>query len=513
MRAWCLVAAVAAAVPAGAQQRNAASHAPPAELDAYIRQTVRDWGLPGVAVAVVRGDSVLFVRGYGVREIGGRDSVDEHTVFDAASLTKSFTATVVAMLVDEGRMRWDAPVRTYLPELAFSDPYLTANVTLRDLLSHRTGLRASNAMWRTTGIPRDEVLRRVRFIPVQSSFRTALVYSNVGYTIAGEASARAAGRQWEALVRTRILDPLGMRDSFLWSEWAAHAGRDANVASAHTILGGVHQVVDRRDGTPERDGRNGTAPAGSVQSSAWDLARWMRFHLTGGRIDGRKLVSDSALGETHSPQLVVPTTPAFRETRALRYFAAYGMGWQVWDYRGHPELWHSGSGNGQLAYMALLPKDSLGVVVLVNTWRAPYIHGAIAGRILDYYLGVPWQDDSREALRADSAAMARSAAAAAGPEPPPGRLARPLAAYAGVYTDPLHGEMTVRAEGDRLVLQVAHGQVVDLYPERGDTVRTRWRTPLFDAQYRGRAVFAPASGRVRSLTLPVGRDTVHATRP
>lgn len=512
-RSCFLVAALTAALPADAQQRNAASHAPPAELDAYTRQAVRDWGLPGVAVAAVRGDSVLFVRGYGVREIGGRDSVDEHTAFDAASLSKSFTATIVAMLVDEGRMRWDAPVRTYLPELAFSDPYLTANVTIRDLLAHRTGLKTSNAMWRITGHPRDEVLRRVRFIPVQSPFRTSLIYSNVGYAIAGEASARAAGQPWETLVRARILDPLGMRDSFLWSEWAAHEGRGANVASAHTVIGGVHQVVDRRDGTPERDGRNATAPAGSVQSSAWDLARWMRFHLTGGRIDGRKLVSDSALHETWSPQVLVPTTAAFREARQLRYFAAYGMGWQVWDYRGHPLLWHSGSGNGQLAYMALLPRDSLGVVVLVNTWRSPFIHGSLAARIIDHYLGEPTRDYSGEALRADSAAAARAAAAPAPSAPAPARaFARPLAAYSGVYTDPLHGEVTVRAQGDQLILQVAQGQVADLHPQRGDTVRVRWRTPLFAAMYTAPAIFTPETGRVQSLTLPVGRDTIRASR-
>jgi CubicO group peptidase (beta-lactamase class C family) len=501
--------------PAAGQGGPPAGAAPPPELDAYLQKALRDWGLPGLAVAVVRNDSILYARGYGVREMGKPERVDEHTAFDAASLTKSFTSAAIAMLVDEGKMGWDVPVRRYLPELELADPYLTQNVTLRDLLSHRTGLRASNPMWRFTGNPRDEVLRRTRHVPVQVPFRTALVYSNLGYTIAGEASARAAGEPWESLIRRRLLDPLGMTDSFLWSEWGRHPASLRNVASAHAMIDGRQQVIDRRDGAPDRDGRNTTAPAGSVQSSALDLARWMRFQLAGGTLDGRRLVSEAALAETQAPQIVVPTTAAFREARQLRYFAAYGMGWQVWDYRGHPMLWHTGSGNGQLAYMALLPRERIGVVVLINSWRSTILHGSLVARILDFYLGEPTKDYSGELLRSDSAALVqvearrRAFAAAADSVRPP---LRPLGAFVGTYHDPLHGDVSIAREGEGLTLRLSRGEVAELRPWRGDTLLVQWRRPLLAEQYTAFAVFPAGDTSPRSLVIALGRDTVAGTR-
>ncbi|HEY0038393.1 MAG TPA: serine hydrolase [Longimicrobium sp.] len=510
------VLSVALAGPAASQRAAQPGPDPAAGVDAYIARVLSDWALPGIAVAVVRNDSVVFARGYGVRELGRPERVDEHTAFDAASLTKSFTSAAAAMLVDEGKMQWDAPVRTYLPELQFMDPYLTSAVTMRDLLSHRTGLRGSNLLWRFTGHSRDEVLARARYIAPQAPFRSGWVYSNVGYTIAGEAAARVAGQPWEALIRQRILDPLGMTDSFLWAEWGRHPASLRNVASAHAMIDGRQQVIDRRDGAPDRDGRNSTAPAGSLQASAVDLARWMRFQLAGGVVDGRRLVSEAALGETQAPQLVVPSTAAFRASRQLKYFPAYGLGWQVWDYRGRPMLWHSGAGNGQYAYMAMLPGERLGVVVLVNSWRSGVVHGNLASYILDAYLGEQGRDYSAEALRADSASLVQEAArrrafaAAQDSVRPP---LRALGEFVGAYVDTLYGEVTIAREGRGLRLRLAQGEVADLEPWRGDTLRVRWRTPLFREQFSSLAVFPAGTGAAPSVVIPLGRDTVRAFRP
>jgi CubicO group peptidase (beta-lactamase class C family) len=519
LRPWIFALCAALSTRDAVAQQTAA---PPAAIDTYIRRALVDWKVPGIGVAVVRSDSVLFARGYGVRELGKPEMVDEHTVFDAASLTKSFTATLAGMLVDEGRMRWDAPIRTYLPELVFPDPYLTENVTVRDLLAHRVGLQRGDFMWRFTGYDRAEVLRRVRYLRHDLPFRTGLVYSNIGYTIVGEASARRGGAPFETLIRRCILDPLGMRDSYLWSERDGDRLPRANVATSHVVsLDGIQVAVDDRDGPPTADGRNSTAPAGTVQSSVADLATWMRFQLAGGALDGRRLVSELALTELHSPQVIVPTTPAFRRARGLDYFAGYGMGFQVFDYHGHPMLWHSGGGNGQIAYMAILPREQLGVVVLINSWRAPVLHGTIAGRILDHYLGRPASDNTAEALRADSAATAAAATRwqqFLGTRDTSGRKPRRSpASYAGTYEDVLHGAVTIAASHDSLTLELGRpgmGAKADLEPWSGDSLFVRWRNPVYRAANPTLVVFSGASigGRPDRLMVRLGNDTLQARR-
>jgi CubicO group peptidase (beta-lactamase class C family) len=503
---WILVGLMT--VPRVLAQTPARPTALPADVEAYVAKVLTDWQLPGIAIAVVRNDSVLVAKGYGVRAIGKPDRVDEHTVFDAASLTKSFTATALAMLVDEGKIGWDDPVRRHLPELDLGDPYLTANATLRDFLAHRTGLQAGNFLFRFTGYDRPEILARMRYLRKEIPFRTGWVYSNIGYTIAGEAGARAAGMSYDVLIRRRILEPLGLRDTHLWSEgdpWMA-----GNVARPHAVIDGVQQPIRGRDN------RTSTSPAGAVQSSAWDLARWMRFHLGDGTFDGRRLVSDTAFYAMHSPHIVIPAPARFRQARQLEHYPSYGMGWQVWDYRGHPLLWHSGSGNGQIAYMALLPKDRLGVVVLVNSWRAPIVHGAIANRIIDTYLGLPTRDYSGELLRGDSAARSRAVDPHAQLEASRvkrTRPSRPLKDYAGVFVDSLYGAFTIRVEGDSLTLQMGRGEVAGLSHWHYDTFHVWWRTPLFRQDFMTLAAFAlDATGRPVSFRMRLNRDPVAAER-
>jgi CubicO group peptidase (beta-lactamase class C family) len=492
---------------------------PPAEIDRYVQKALVDWGVPGIAVAVVRGDTVLFAKGYGVRELGQSGRVDEHTVFDAASITKSFTATAAAILVDEGRLRWDDRVQQYLPELEFPEPYLTANMTLRDLLSHRVGLQAANFVWRFTGYDRAEVLRRVRFLHTVMPFRSGMVYWNTGYMIAGEAVSRAAKMPWGALIRQRLLEPLEMRDSFLWSERDSGPGaRALNVAKSHIVSDGKQIPIDNRDGAAGRDGRNVTEAAGAVQSSVYDLTRWMILHLNNGVIEGRRLVSDSTMQEMHSPQVIVPTPASFRAARQLEFFATYGLGWQVWDYRGHPMLWHSGSGNGQIAYMALLPRDRLGVVVLINSWRAPILHGALASRIVDHYLGFAPRDYSAEALRGDSAALKRAAESwqkFLQTRDTVARAMRPATGYAGVYDDSLHGAITVRPAGGSapLTLQMGRGEIADLERWNGDSLFVKWRNPVYRDNFPTLAIFSrDVAGTATGLMMRLNRDTVRAVR-
>ena len=482
-----------------------------ARLDSALARAREAWDIPGMAVAVVRGDSVLMVKGYGVRELGKPGRVDANTIFDAASLTKSFTSAAIAMLVDDGRMRWDDPVRRHLPWLELGTPSLTSEVTIRDLLSHRPGLESANGAWYFTGIDRRELLRRMRFLRQTAPFRTTLVYSNIGYTAAGEASAAAAGMPWEELIRTRILDPLGM--SRTTARFVA-AATLPNVASPHSVVDGVHQPIAR-----EGAARDVTAPAGAIQSSASDLARWLRFQLGGGTLDGRRLVSEAALRQTWEPQLIVPSTPEFRRSRNLRFGAYYGMGWQVWDYRGHPMLWHTGAGDGQRAWMAIYPEERLGVVVLFNSWvltSAPPLHGIIAGCIADALLALAPPDcegNARTLRAADSARYtgvlrAMESTRLAGTAP-----SRPLAAYAGTYADSLYGDLHVRLEGGRLTLQAGSGAIADLSHWHLDTFTARWRDPFQGFSFPTRVAFAlDELGEPTSIRLRLRNDEVTAGR-
>jgi len=497
---------LASSPPGSAQQAGAGAAPFPVELDRYIAKVVADGQIPGLAMAVVRNDSVLVAKGYGVRELGKPGLVDEHTIFDIASLAKSFTATAVAILVDRGLLRWDDPVRLHLKDLVLPTPGLTDSATVRDFLSHRTGLHAANTMWGRTAVERGEVLRRVRYLPVVAPLRQEMIYSNVGYTVAGEAAAAAAGASFEALLRDLIIRPLGLART-TWSYEQA-AGMP-NLAVSHATYAGRQQPVRRETQ------RHSTAPAGAVQSSVLDLTRWMRLHLNLGVLDGMRLVSDSAMRELQTRQTGIPTTAAMRAARLVEDSAVgYGMGLQVMDYRGHPLRWHTGNGDGQIAYLALLPRDRLGVVVVVNTWSVPLIHMALVNRILDTYLGYPPRDWAGEtlarvpAVRAAQDSQASTVAAMQTDAPPP----LPLRAYAGRYDEPLYGPVLVRAGPAGLTLQMGEGETADLEYHGAAGFYVRWRDPFVRDYWGTHVTFEALGASVVSLSTRIGRDAFTAQR-
>jgi CubicO group peptidase (beta-lactamase class C family) len=478
----------------------------PAELDRYITHVIQQWQIPGLAIAVVRNDSTLVAKGYGVRQLGKPARVDENTVFDIASLTKSFTSTAAAILVDRGVLRWDDPVQRYLPELVLPTDTLTKQATLRDFLSHRTGLDPANMMWVPTAVDRQEVLRRMRYLRPIARLRQTMVYSNIGYTVAGEAAAAAAHTSFENLLRDVVIKPLNMSSTTWTYEQAASM---PNVAASHATIEGRQQVISRE---LQRDA---IAPAAAVQSSVRDMTRWMRLHLNNGVLDGKRLVSESTMRAMHSVQVGIPTTPAMRAARLVQdTVIGYGMGWQIMDYRGHRVWWHTGNGDGQIAYMALFPNDRLGIIVLVNTWSAPLVHGALVNRILDTYLGYEPRDWAAEAFaRVPAMARAQDSATRAmdamkSPTPP----LLPLTAYAGTYEHPLFGPVHVRAEPSGLTLQMGEGQTADLEFHGGDAFFTRWRDSFFLEYYGTHVQFTGAADSIVSLTTRMNRDEFTATR-
>lgn len=470
----------------------------PKELDDYLEDAVKRSQSPGVAVAVVKDGKVLATKGYGVRTLGKPERVDENTVFDTASLSKSFTAAVIATLVDEGKMRWDDPVRRHLPHFELADPYRTANVTIRDLLAHRVGLEQGNFVMRFTNYDTAEVIRRMRFLEERNPFRTGFIYFNLGYAAAAEAAAAAAGVPFVDLIRTRLLEPLGMRDST--------AGPDhtlaANHASSHGLVDGVHSPIRTHK-------RHNIYGANAVNSTARDMTRWLLFSLGDGTWEGKRIISAAAMREMQSPHNIIPTTPEMRAARGVHFFGAYGLGWQVMDYRGHKMFWHSGSADGMPVYMCILPEEKIGVLVMTNSWEAGVLHGALAGRILDTLLGKPLKDNAGEAIE-----MQRNASA---PAPEPVRIAdtkpsRPLDAYAGPYVDTPHGDMVITHEGGKLTLQFGGGEKADLEHWHHDVFRVRWQDRVNGWADSFAAFALDATGTPRRFEMNLGRDVIEAVR-
>jgi CubicO group peptidase (beta-lactamase class C family) len=475
VRSAVLLAAVGLALPAGAQQ------GPLRGLDAYVEDAMRDWHVPGMALAVVKDDSVVYMRGFGVRELGRPERVDAHTSFAIASTTKAFTATAVAMLVDEGKVRWDDPVARHLPGFFVqADPGLSGDLTVRDLLSHRTGLPTADVLWYASGSTSDDILRRLRYVRPFAAPRSRYMYNNNAYLLAGMVVERASGMPWAEFVRTRILQPLGMNETL-----TGFQGLDArgNVATPHV------EVRDTVHPIPYLDFDN-IGPAGSMNSSVHDMTRWMRTQLAGGvRPDGERLVSEIQHREMQSPQFVIPQSQYYPAARLARpNFTAYGLGWFMQDYRGRKVVMHTGSIDGMSALLALVPEERLGMVVYLNLDHAELRH-ALMYRVFDAFVGAPPRDWSTEMRtlygasdeQARAAERALEAKRAAGTRP---SLA--LDAYAGTFADPdsLHPAVTIRAEGGRLVATLGGGDHTGVMEHwHYDVFRVRWANPIMGEDF------------------------------
>jgi CubicO group peptidase (beta-lactamase class C family) len=476
----------------------------PPELDAYIEKARKDSTVPGLAIAVVDANGVVTAKGYGVRRLGSPELVDADTHFDCASLTKSFTAAMIATLVDEGKLHWDDRVRDIMPSISFGDPYLDANVNLRDLLTHRVALQPANMLARFSNYDQAEVFRRIRYLKPQGPFRADFVYSNLMYTLAGAMAEQVTGKRWGTLVRERLLTPLGMNDTNTEEDLSV-----PNSASPHALLDNMQKPVKSYYWKT-------MAPSAAIASTARDMARWLQFQLGDGTWEGKRIVSVASMEAMHSPQVIIPTTAAMRASRGVDYFAGYGFGWQVFDYHGRPMLWHSGNGDGMPSYMAILPKQKLGVIVMTNTWVARLLHGALAGYILDTLLGVELTDNAKGAIDLERTDRERYAAAVAEEDKKRVKNTHPsvaLAEYAGTYNDPLFGDMKVTLQGDKLALQFAGGEIADLSHWHYDTFEVFWREPLLRWYYGTAVTFSlDGDGKPSRLQMRLNRDDIDAKK-
>ena len=427
---------------------NAQTTEPYPGLDAYITKAIRSWNIPGVGVAIVRNDSVIYAKGFGVLGVTNRAPVNERTLFEIGSSSKAFTATLIAMLVSDGKMRLDDRITNYLPDFRLYDPIANEAVTIRDALSHRSGIARGELIFLGAGISRAEVVHRVRFLKPESPFRSKYSYQNIMYVTAGEAAGKAAGSTWDELIRERIFKPLGMTTSATNYQGLEYE----NVALPHRLDHDSLHLQSRMDG-------ENIGPAGAILSSAADMAQWLRFQLKDGVVNGKRLVSSAALRETHTPQMLIIGGGGGRggggdSLPPVTHFDTYAMGWMVQDFRGQLVWQHGGNTLGMTAAVGMMPEKKFGVVILSNMQSAA-LPELLRQYIFDRELGVPMRDWSGDAFtrflaqrrRVDSVEKAQAIEHPANAVPP-----LPLTAYAGMYTDSLYGDATVEIKDGYLEL-------------------------------------------------------------
>ncbi|OZF07926.1 hypothetical protein CH300_04145 [Rhodococcus sp. 15-1154-1] len=481
---------------------RAAVDAAVGQLDGYVEDMMARTGAPGIAVAVVYQDEVLYSKGFGVRKVGEPDPVDASTMFQLASVSKPVASSVVASLVGEGKLEWDEPIRRFEPGFAVSDPYVTENAGFTDLMSHRSGLPDhAGDLLEDLGYSYDEIIARLNQVPLEP-FRDNYDYTNYGFSAAGVAAAKSQGTTWAELSEEKIYEPLGMTNTTSsqqeWVDSPNHAFNHVPTEPGSTTWEAKY-VSD-----PE-----GQAPAGGAASSVDDMAQWIRMELAGGEYDGTTVVEPEALQFTHQAHsLAHPAeTPGARDT-------FYGIGFNVGtDSQGRVEVSHAGAfGLGASTDVVMLPSEQLGIVVLANT--APVgVSETIAAQFMDYAKNGELTVDWAPFIAGQFEKMVAHGRSETDYENPPASTtpAQEPSSYVGTYTSPFYGAAEVTAEGDELVLKLGK-ELQSSYPLTHYDGDTYWFEPVGEnASGPTGAEFALTPGAPTTLTVeyldPLGLGT------
>ena len=439
-----------------------------AEIDTYAQKVMTDWKQPGMAIAIVKDDKVVFAKGYGTRELGKTAPVDADTVFAIASNSKAFTTAALAMLVDEKKIAWNDKVSKYLPDFQLYDPFVTSELTIRDLVTHRVGLDtfSGDLLWYETSFTTDEILQRVRYLKPVSSFRTQFGYQNLMFIAAGKVIEKVSGKPWCSFITERILTPLGMSRTTCSIKTLPD-----NSAFPHNESGGALRVLHRGN-------VDSAYSAAALNSSVNDLSKWMRTQLGKGKFEGKQLFSEAQAWGLHQPYLAQQISEPGSKNNPTRHFTGVASGWFVYDYYGKKIINHSGGLDGMLSYTHLIPEENVGFVVLTNSEYPVFT--VMASKIRDVFVGAPKRDWSGEALEqakrnktaADEETKKADAARVANSKP---TLA--LKDYVGAYSDDLYGAVNITEENGRLVMRFSHSPnfVADLEHWHYDTFQIKWR--------------------------------------
>jgi CubicO group peptidase (beta-lactamase class C family) len=509
-RNW--LGALVRATAASAMLLATTAHAaPPADIDVFAQHVLEAFETPGMSIAIVERGQPTVLRSYGVRRMGQPAQVDEDTLFAIGSTTKAFTSATLATLVDEGKLTWDTRVSDVLPGFKLQDAYASSEMTVRDLLVHRSGLGLGAGDLLFYPPPSDrtraEIVHSLRYIKPASSFRSTFAYSNMMYLVAGEVIKAVGGASWEEAVRQRIFAPLQMTSSTTSSLLPAGANRAWPHSRITTDMRGDGPVVALAAPVDI----DIVGPSGSIQSSTADIARWLELQLGRG-LDPRtnkRVFSEAQAREMWTPQMVVPVAPNPRGLElAQAAYKAYALGWSVSDYRGTQIVAHGGGVPGMVVLLAMVPSRDVAFAIFLNS-EETFALSAMQYRLLDHYLGLPSPDwtsalvaarqarvaSGREALAADAAAQKKLASS--GTQGP----ALPLDGYAGRYRDAWYGDATIERTATGLKIRLEHTPALagPLEHVRFDTFVARWSDRSLEDAY---VTFAlDADGAIDRMTM------------
>lgn len=468
--ALCLATTCATAQPAPV---------PLSDLDTYVQKIMHDWQVPGLAVAVVKDGKVVLARGYGVRELGQPGLVDADTLFTIASNSKAFTAAALGTLVSAGKLQWDDPVTQYLPRFELNDPWVTRHITVRDLVTHRSGYCDPIFMWFTTGFNREQIIQHLRYDKPAYDFRARFCYNNAMYLVASDVIPAITGQSWEDYVRSRLFVPLAMNRTDTSIE-AMNAATDT--AAPHALVGGKLTVIRRYN-------TDAMAPIGGINSSVNDLSHWLLMLLNNGNYNGKTVLSSDTIAQMETPQMLIPVNSGIgawlHAMSPASQFLNYGLGFVVEDYDGRKLVMHDGDIDGMASALGMIPSQHLGVVVLTNMDHDD-ARNALLYHIFDEYLGLPPRDVEAALLKMskdqeaqDQAEKSKLASAYL-----PGPAPLPLNNYVGTYSNDLDGTVQVALENGHLVLRSGNPDLIgDLAHWNHNTFRVKLRYRFYDEAF------------------------------
>lgn len=467
--------------------------------DSLVQRVLTTFDVPGIAVAVIHNDSIIHLKGYGVRSLKTQSPVDANTLFGIASNSKAFTSAALAMLVDEGKIQWDDRVTDYLPAFKMYDPYVTAHFTIRDLLTHRSGLGlgAGDLMMfpDSNNFTRKDILHNLRYLKPVSDYRTKFDYDNNLYIVAGEVIAAVSGMSWEDFIETRIMRPLGMKNS---AASFYRIGQQPNVAMPHAPVNGKINQIEI--------GWSETAnAAGGIYSSVNELSEWVRMQLRGGSFGtpSRQLFSKEQQQEMWTPQTILPTGTS---APYYTHFASYGLGWFLSDIKGYKQCMHTGGLAGMVTQVTLIPELKLGIIVLTNQ-QSGAAFTAITNSIKDRFLGISGYDRVKmgaarvQQQQSEADSITRNIWKQVRPHSSEGHAAD-SSRYCRNYTDAWFGDVSVYSKNGRLHFKSSRSLKLHglLHYYKGNTFVAEWPDRSMDAdafvQFR-----LDAEGKAEGFTM------------
>ena len=413
-------------------------------FDSYMEQVLKDWNTPGIGVGIVVKDKLVFAKGYGYRDYENKLPMTPTTLFQIASNTKLFTAVAAGMLVEEGKLSWDKPVREAVPTIQFYNDQLNSNVTLRDMLSHRTGVTRHDLIWFRSPFTRKELFEKLKYLEPQEPMRTAFLYNNLMFSAVGQIIELKSGMRWEEFVRERILTPLDMSSTtYTVAEMQKHPDRAVPFREKRDSfeLYKIHYYEDTE----------GVAPAGAIISNIDELSHWLIALMNDGKYNGKQVLPPNDLKATLQPAIGLPNTLG----EALGYWELlnpdYGMGRLIASYRGHLITYHGGDLPGFHSQISFMPNDKIGVIVFVMCDHAAPLYNLVSYNVYERLLGAeqtPWSQRLLQVRLANKKAGTQARAKAGEDRVPNTHPSHPLASYMGEYENPAYGILKIGLKGD-----------------------------------------------------------------